>query len=246
MNNNSSIPKYIQIQNYILDKIHNGEFSNGDQIPSESVLSKQFGVSRITANSAVKELSTMGFITRIKGKGSFVSDSSSKDPTSNVFSENLKIETYLLWQKHHSLLDIKSVFPVDSIREKLSISKNDKVFEIHRIINHLNQPLFLDYTFIPEKYIISGDINYKAIEKRPIHDYMKTESNISPKYVKLFINTPSYPFIDFSLLHITNINKAMLWETNIYDSNEIIIASTITISNALLYKDNPLLSFVLE
>ena len=58
--NISYIPKYVQIQNYILQKIKDGIFLPGDRIPSEAEFSKQFDVSRITVNTAIKELASAG------------------------------------------------------------------------------------------------------------------------------------------------------------------------------------------
>ena len=70
--NNSYVPKYVQIQNYILQKIQDGVFTVGDRIPSEAELSRQFDVSRITVNAAIKELASSRVVERIQGKGTFV------------------------------------------------------------------------------------------------------------------------------------------------------------------------------
>ena len=58
--NYSYAPKYVQIQNYILQKIESGEYAAGDKIPSEIELARQFDVSRLTVNTAVKELAHSG------------------------------------------------------------------------------------------------------------------------------------------------------------------------------------------
>lgn len=70
--NYSYAPKYVQIQNYILQKIESGEYAAGDKIPSETELARQFDVSRLTVNTAVKELANSGIVERVQGKGTFV------------------------------------------------------------------------------------------------------------------------------------------------------------------------------
>lgn len=70
--NYSYAPKYVQIQNYILQKIESGEYTAGDKIPSEIELARQFDVSRLTVNTAVKELANSGIVERVQGKGTFV------------------------------------------------------------------------------------------------------------------------------------------------------------------------------
>ena len=70
--NYSYAPKYVQIQNYILQKIESGEYAAGDKIPSETELARRFDVSRLTVNTAVKELANSGIVERVQGKGTFV------------------------------------------------------------------------------------------------------------------------------------------------------------------------------
>ena len=49
-----------------------GEYTAGDKIPSEIELARQFDVSRLTVNTAVKELANSGIVERVQGKGTFV------------------------------------------------------------------------------------------------------------------------------------------------------------------------------
>ncbi len=48
-----------------------GSLREGEAIPSESALAKQYGVSRMTARRAVDELEREGYVFRIQGAGSF-------------------------------------------------------------------------------------------------------------------------------------------------------------------------------
>jgi GntR family transcriptional regulator len=72
----SSKPLYEQIKEYILHHIHAGTFQPNTRIPSERDLSKQFGVSRLTVNKAIKELIQDGRLYVQIGKGTFISDES--------------------------------------------------------------------------------------------------------------------------------------------------------------------------
>ncbi|TVR24491.1 MAG: GntR family transcriptional regulator [Anaerolineaceae bacterium] len=69
----SSKPYYEQIKEYILHRINAGELKPNHQIPSERVLSDQFGVSRLTVSKAIKELVFEGKLYTQVGKGTFVS-----------------------------------------------------------------------------------------------------------------------------------------------------------------------------
>jgi GntR family histidine utilization transcriptional repressor len=71
-------PRYAAIKNYILAGISKGDLRPGDRIKSEAELTKYFGVSRMTAHRALRELQDAGVVVRMPGLGSFVADPSSK------------------------------------------------------------------------------------------------------------------------------------------------------------------------
>ena len=50
-------PAFQRIKDYVLQQIHSGQWQEGDAIPSEAALAKQFNVARMTVNRALKELS---------------------------------------------------------------------------------------------------------------------------------------------------------------------------------------------
>lgn len=70
--NVSAVPAFQQIKDYLLAEIHAGHWKEGDAIPSEQALAKQFGVSRMTVNRAVRELTDEQILSRIQGSGTYV------------------------------------------------------------------------------------------------------------------------------------------------------------------------------
>lgn len=71
-------PRYASIKKYVLDGISRGKLRPGDRIESEAELLKKFGVSRMTANRALRELQDAGVLVRLPGVGSFIADPSAK------------------------------------------------------------------------------------------------------------------------------------------------------------------------
>ncbi len=65
-------PHYLRLKRHVLRQIADGTWAPGDRIPSEGDLTREFGVSRMTANRALRELADYGAITRVQGVGSFV------------------------------------------------------------------------------------------------------------------------------------------------------------------------------
>ncbi|MCY8810063.1 PLP-dependent aminotransferase family protein [Bacillus atrophaeus] len=66
------LPKYIQIIDYIKEKIGNGEWPIGSKIPSQRTLAKDFHVNRSTVITALEELMADGLIEGRMGKGTVV------------------------------------------------------------------------------------------------------------------------------------------------------------------------------
>lgn len=89
-------PLYQQIVDHLVERIEQNLLRPGDQIPTEQEISEAFGVSRITAVRAVKELETKGLVTRTKGKGSFVTSQSSWHTGGERQSERLSVVTLVL------------------------------------------------------------------------------------------------------------------------------------------------------
>ena len=69
---NGGVPSFQRIKNHILQRIHAGEWKEGDQIPTEAALGRQFGVARMTVNRALRELAAEQSVSRIQGAGTYV------------------------------------------------------------------------------------------------------------------------------------------------------------------------------
>jgi GntR family histidine utilization transcriptional repressor len=65
-------PLYVQVKRHILSHIESGAWSTSMRVPSESEIVKSFGISRMTANRALRELADEGVLVRVAGVGSFV------------------------------------------------------------------------------------------------------------------------------------------------------------------------------
>ncbi len=68
----SRVPLYYQLENLLREKITSGFFVAGDRLPTESELTTQYSVSRITVRQALSALADEGLIERRQGRGTFV------------------------------------------------------------------------------------------------------------------------------------------------------------------------------
>lgn len=70
----SAIARYHQVKQFILDQLADGKLKPGARVPSENELVRECGVSRMTANRALRELAAEGLLVRVAGIGTFVAE----------------------------------------------------------------------------------------------------------------------------------------------------------------------------
>lgn len=68
----ASLPLHLEISETLRQQIFAGEYSSGEQLPSEHQLMERFGVSRITVRRAIANLVNQGLVISQRGKGVFV------------------------------------------------------------------------------------------------------------------------------------------------------------------------------
>ena len=63
----ATVPRYRQLKELIIRRISTGELRPRDRVPSENELVDSTGVSRMTANRALRELTDEGYVERVAG-----------------------------------------------------------------------------------------------------------------------------------------------------------------------------------
>ena len=83
-------PRYFVIEQALRGRI--ATMSPGDPLPSDSMLCREFSVSRMTARNAVQRLTQEGLVDRVPGRGTFVAESPAHRQVDNLlsFSEQMR------------------------------------------------------------------------------------------------------------------------------------------------------------
>lgn len=128
----SSVPLYLQIQQHLVDQIHQGAYRPGTQVPSELELCAQLSVSRMTARKALDALVSKGLLYRRKGKGTYVADNvvSYGLTTMHSFSRTLQARGYDITTK--VLLMDTTTGPPD-VLEGLQLEPGSTLLVIRRL-----------------------------------------------------------------------------------------------------------------
>src|SRR5215475_7370352 len=84
------VPLYYQVQHTISQRISRGEYAPGTQLPSESELSRELGVSRVTVREALRVLAQENLLVKAQGRGTFVADDALAKQPSRTFTGYLE------------------------------------------------------------------------------------------------------------------------------------------------------------
>ncbi|PIG09021.1 histidine utilization repressor [Comamonas sp. 26] len=109
---NAIAPAFQRIKDYVLQQIHSGQWQEGDSIPSEASLAKQFNVARMTVNRALKELSEAQTLLRVQGSGTFVAQQ--KYQSTLVQLRNIADEIEARGHQHKGVLQRLERFKPDT------------------------------------------------------------------------------------------------------------------------------------
>jgi GntR family histidine utilization transcriptional repressor len=94
------LPRYSRVKRMITDRIDSGEWQPRHRIPSESELVRDLGVSRMTINRALRELTLDGRLIRVQGVGTFVAE---PKPISALFEvRNIADEIHARGSQHEA------------------------------------------------------------------------------------------------------------------------------------------------
>lgn len=68
----NKVAKYIELVNWVKDKVETKEFKPGDKFYSENQLSSMFSISRQTVRHGISKLEQQGIVERIQGSGTYI------------------------------------------------------------------------------------------------------------------------------------------------------------------------------
>jgi GntR family transcriptional regulator len=71
----STVPLHSQLRRYLLSRIQRGQLRQGQKLPSEREYADQLGISLAPIRQAILDLVKEGYLTRTRGRGTFVRES---------------------------------------------------------------------------------------------------------------------------------------------------------------------------
>lgn len=151
---------YVQIEEYLKNRILTDEFSVGTAIPSERILTDLLGVSRMTVRQAITNLVTEGLLYRERGRGTYVSSPKVEQTLNGLtsFTEDM-IERKMT--PSNKLVSFERVAPTVDIALGLGLNKDEEVFIVERIRYADDKPMAIERSYIP--VVLAPELNKNAL-----------------------------------------------------------------------------------
>lgn len=140
---------YKKIKYEIVHAIHDKRWADGKAIPSETALSRRYGVSIGTVRKAIDELVSEGILVREQGRGTFV-----RSKTSNYM-----LDVFYRLEGHDGSrelpitksFEIIQTIPTPQVASRLKLRGGESVFVIKKMLTKNDQPAIYDEISIPTK-----------------------------------------------------------------------------------------------
>ena len=131
---------YARVKQHLMQGLSSGLWPPGAQMPSESALVAEFGVSRMTVNRALRELQAEGLVLRTQGVGTFAA------PLHRVSSQltlrDLHEEIEARGHRHQAVVHVqRAVAAPGALAAQLGVAPRSPVF--HTLITHFENGVAL-------------------------------------------------------------------------------------------------------
>ncbi|HWV09203.1 histidine utilization repressor [Pseudomonas sp. GD03944] len=148
----STTPRYKAIEAFLLERIQSGAYPVNHQIPPEEQLARDFGVSRMTANKAIRDLVQQGYLMRQAGLGTFVTDRKAESSLHEV----LNIASEVRGRGHEYSNDVircEAIEADDEVALRLGVRLGTEVF--HTVLVHRENgvPIQLEDRFVNPRWV---------------------------------------------------------------------------------------------
>jgi GntR family histidine utilization transcriptional repressor len=146
----TAIPRYRQLKELIIRRISTGELRPRDRVPSEHELVDATGVSRMTANRALRELNEEGYVERIAGVGTFVADFKAVSHVLEV--RNIADEIALRGHEHSASVIERDQVPADEgAALALAVKAGEPLLHVRLVHEENGIPIQLE-----DRYVLPG------------------------------------------------------------------------------------------
>lgn len=212
LDKNDFTPLYIQLHRQLRLKIVNGEYKQGEAIPSETEMMKLFDTTRGTIRKALSLLVNEGLVHQVRGKGTFVRLSPLQYSITNFggFTDYLKnrneVAVSKVLEQSRLIIDGTEYYQLTRAR---GVKKEDVV-----------SYLMIDTSLIPVN--LFPDLDKNNFENESLYKILREQYRVRPTRSEISLSPVLVDDQMRELLKLKDEEVALLKaEGNIYDQNNV-------------------------
>ena len=171
----SRLPLYYQLKQWLIEQIEQGNWKPGDMLPTEQQLQEQYELSRTTVRQAFRELELDGYVTRYRGRGTFVAKpkvAHNPEPRSSLTNYLLQQGVQPGWQ----VLSTEWIPAPTEIANQLQIKPGTDIYCLRRLRLANDEPIGYHITYVSPKF--TDAIDETALTKGGSLRYLRRQNHL--------------------------------------------------------------------
>lgn len=184
---------YKVIREDIVQDILTGAYEPGQMIYGQEIYAKKFNVSRATVRKAIDELVDRKILFTVKGKGTFVSEttiSKSRNGRKLSFSESERVKTQKLTTK---IIDLYECEANRRVAKQLGIVLGDKIICLKRLRMVNGIPENYQISYLNKEVTKKIDFSKEDLSSSFLFRLLKEKAGLVPEYSDEEIRAISCP-----------------------------------------------------
>lgn len=224
-------PFYIQVRNDIRSKIENGDWKEGELIPTELELSELYGVSRVTIRTAIKALVQEQYLIRRAGFGTTVYKNKPSLSNFTVIRSFTNEMNEMGLPSKTMEAELKLIEADSTLSSIFNIKEGDKLYNLRRVRGTVIPILYSDTYLLP----IIDIPNDQNVLKGSLYEYLASKKVYFSVFEE-YISAVEAPKQIKNVLQIYDDTPQLKRKRFSYDEGNRLIEYTETYYNAKHYE----------
>lgn len=169
---NARIPLYVQIQSFIRRGIDEGQFEQGERLPSEPELAQRFATTRATVAKALQQLVFEGVISRRIGSGTFVGRKRIEDRVDTSLFESFEDHMLAAGETlEYEVIGFRAARASAETAKHLQLAPGAAVSRLERLRKVAGRVVAMEVRFLP--WAIARGIKAEWLARATIQDILR-------------------------------------------------------------------------
>lgn len=165
-----------------------GSWLAGEVLPGERVLAEKYSTTRSVIQHAMKELERQGFVRRVRGKGTFINQTKKDFMNISGATEQRNKGISALFRSYgikvsNTVLVSGTITGNRFLESRLKLQEGEPVFAIHRVRYGNEEPVAIEYTYIPKT--LFPDIDSIDFNMVSLYEYMDARGHLPEKFDRI-------------------------------------------------------------